>query len=167
MNTDLDLDSSVEVVFKSDYLPLNRLASNDQVARIQANTRNPEAEAAAAATERTQRSAAAATSDTARRASVERRLTPSQPAPPRPGEAGTVQDADQARREAAAPGGRHVEQQTQPRPPAQPPPAQPPAAQPPAAQPPAAQPPAQPPPAQPPARPPAQPPPAQPPVAPR
>jgi precorrin-6B methylase 2 len=44
MNTDLNLDSSVELVFKTDYLPLERLAGGPQLERIKVNTLNPEAE---------------------------------------------------------------------------------------------------------------------------
>jgi hypothetical protein len=52
MNTDLDLNSSVEINFRSDYLPLNRLTTSDQASRIRANTLNPEAEAIAAEKDR-------------------------------------------------------------------------------------------------------------------
>jgi hypothetical protein len=48
MNTDLDLNSAVEINFKSDYLPLNKLATSSQAATIKANSRNPEADADAA-----------------------------------------------------------------------------------------------------------------------
>ena len=44
MNTDLNLDSSVELVFKTDYLPLERLVGGPQLQRIKVNTLNPEAE---------------------------------------------------------------------------------------------------------------------------
>jgi len=44
MNTDLDLNSSVELYFKTDYLPLDRLAGKGQVDRIKVNTLNPDAE---------------------------------------------------------------------------------------------------------------------------
>jgi hypothetical protein len=44
MNTDLELNSAVEINFKSDYLPLNKLATPNQAAAIRANSRNPEAE---------------------------------------------------------------------------------------------------------------------------
>lgn len=44
MNTDLDLNSSVELVFKTDYLPLDRMAGKGQVDRIKVNTINPDAE---------------------------------------------------------------------------------------------------------------------------
>jgi hypothetical protein len=82
MNTDLDLNSSVELVFKSDYLPLNRLASSDQMSRIRQNTRNPEAEEAKAAAEaRSARAAQATQSDQARRASLDQVLAPKSPAP--------------------------------------------------------------------------------------
>jgi hypothetical protein len=100
MNTDLDLNSSVEINFKSDYLPLNRLASSDQVGRIRSNSLNPEAEAAKAAEEA--RDARAAAGDQARRASLDRILTPPGAAPPPPpGSPGTVAAADQARKDAA------------------------------------------------------------------
>jgi hypothetical protein len=83
MNTDLDLNSSVEINFKSDYLPLNRLASSDQVSRIRQNTRNPEAEAEKAAQDaRAARAAQAGKSDEQRRASLDRSLTPAPDAAP-------------------------------------------------------------------------------------
>ena len=44
MNTELDLTSSVEINFKSDYLPLNHMASPGQVNRITGNSLNPDAE---------------------------------------------------------------------------------------------------------------------------
>src|SRR5262245_65910779 len=52
MNTDLDLNSSVELVFKTDYLPLDRMAGKGQVDRIKVNTINPDAEEKAASQER-------------------------------------------------------------------------------------------------------------------
>lgn len=55
MNTDLDLNSSVELYFKTDYVPLDRLAGAGQVDRIKVNTLNPDAEAATARMERTTR----------------------------------------------------------------------------------------------------------------
>ena len=51
MNTDLDLNSSVELYFKTDYLPLDRLAGKGQVDRIKVNTLNPEEDAARKARE--------------------------------------------------------------------------------------------------------------------
>ena len=65
-NTDLNLDSSVELTFHTDYLPLNQVASQEQQARIASNTRNPEAARQAAAAAREARTAAARTSETAR-----------------------------------------------------------------------------------------------------
>ena len=93
MNTDLDLNSSVEINFKSDYLPLNRMASSNQVDRIRANTLNPEAEIQAEKA----RTAQAAQSDQARRQALDTALRPPSAAPPAPGSPGTVQDAERAR----------------------------------------------------------------------
>src|SRR5215831_12253505 len=52
MNTDLDLDSSVELVFRTDYVPLERLAGTGDVNRIRVNTLNPDAEMKIATDER-------------------------------------------------------------------------------------------------------------------
>jgi hypothetical protein len=79
MNTDLDLNSSVEINFKSDYLPLNRLASSDQASRIRANTLNPEAEAIAAEKDRAARNADL---DKARWADLSKTLQPASGAAP-------------------------------------------------------------------------------------
>jgi len=80
MNTDLDLNSSVEINFKSDYLPLNRMASSDQASRIRANTLNPEAEAVAAEKDRAARNTEL---DKGRWSDLSKTLQP-QPAPPPP-----------------------------------------------------------------------------------
>lgn len=80
MNTDLDLNSSVEINFRSDYLPLNRLASSEQASRIRANTLNPEAEAIAAEKDRAARNADL---DKARWADLSKTLQP-QAAPSAP-----------------------------------------------------------------------------------
>jgi len=45
MNTELDLNSSVELNFRSDYLPLNRMAAQAQADRIRNASLNPVAEA--------------------------------------------------------------------------------------------------------------------------
>ena len=41
INAELDLDSAVELVFRTDYVPLERLAGADEVERIQLNSLNP------------------------------------------------------------------------------------------------------------------------------
>jgi len=95
MNTDLDLNSSVEINFKSDYLPLNRMASSDQASRIRANTLNPEAEAIAAEKDRAARNADL---DKTRWQSLDKTLQPqSPPTTPAAGAPGTVQDTQKAR----------------------------------------------------------------------
>ncbi|HET7232056.1 MAG TPA: hypothetical protein VFJ16_18765 [Longimicrobium sp.] len=81
LHADVELTSSVELNFRSDYVPLNRLAGPGQAQAIQANSRNPEFEAARAA--EAQRSAAEATSDAARATAVGAALAP-RPAPPPP-----------------------------------------------------------------------------------
>lgn len=43
MNTDLELNSSVELNFRSDYLPLNQMANQAQAERIRSSTLNPAA----------------------------------------------------------------------------------------------------------------------------
>jgi hypothetical protein len=76
LNTDLDLSSSVEINFRSDYLPLNRMATAEQASRIRANTINPEAEYLAAEKERAARNADL---DKARWADLSNTLQPKTP----------------------------------------------------------------------------------------
>jgi hypothetical protein len=45
INTELDLDSGVELIFRTDYVPLDRLAGGRERERIRVNALNPEAEA--------------------------------------------------------------------------------------------------------------------------
>lgn len=84
MNTDLDLSSSVELIFRTDQVPLNRLANATQITQIMANTRNPEAEIASR--ERTARAERAARSEETRGQTTEQLLTPraSTPTPAAP-----------------------------------------------------------------------------------
>jgi hypothetical protein len=108
MNTDLDLNSSVEINFKSDYLPWDRLATPGQARTIRENSRNPSAEQTAGRAETPQeRATRAAQSDEARRREIDARLNRPAPIPaPSPGAPGTIEAAEQARaranREAAA-----------------------------------------------------------------
>jgi uncharacterized membrane protein YgcG len=99
MNTDLELTSSVDIQFKSDYLPLNRLASPGQLQQIEANTRNPDAEAQTARAARRDQAQAAERARSERVSSV---LTPpSAPEPPRPGDPGTPEHAARLQQEAS------------------------------------------------------------------
>lgn len=102
MNTDLDLNSSVELVFKTDYLPLDRLAGREQVDRIKVHTLNPEAEAKAAAETRGAREKRIGDSEAERRKSIGKSISapPSPPPPLKPGEPGSIEAADKARKEA-------------------------------------------------------------------
>jgi hypothetical protein len=81
MNTDLDLNSSVELIFKTDYVPLDRMAGKGQVDRIKVNTINPEAEEKLASQERQARLQGARAADTARDKSLDEALKPP-PSPP-------------------------------------------------------------------------------------
>lgn len=89
MNTDLDLNSSVELVFKTDYLPLDRMAGKGQVDRIKVNTINPDAEEKLASQERQSRLQGARAADSARDSSIDASLktapsAPDSPAPEKP-----------------------------------------------------------------------------------
>jgi hypothetical protein len=50
VNVAVDLTSSVEILFRSDYVPLNRMANATQINQIMANSRNPDAPIATAPT---------------------------------------------------------------------------------------------------------------------
>jgi hypothetical protein len=84
MNTDLDLNSSVELYFKTDYLPLSQLAGKEQVDRIKVNTLNPDAEEDAARKSRDARLTAARASESQRRSSLDTSHSPAPTAAPKP-----------------------------------------------------------------------------------
>src|SRR5205823_7282175 len=71
MNTDVDLNSSVELYFKTDYVPLDRLAGKGQVDRIKVNTLNPDAEEDAARKAREARTAGARSAESQRMAALD------------------------------------------------------------------------------------------------
>lgn len=95
MNTELDLNSSVELIFKTDYVALDRLAGGPAQERIRVNALNPEAEARLAADDRTARRTARATSDASRSTQLSDRLV-------RPTQGGAVQATTPAIPPAAA-----------------------------------------------------------------
>jgi hypothetical protein len=101
MNTDLDLNSSVELVFKTDYLPLERMAGQGQIDRIKVNTLNPDAETKALTEARTERQKRYAESEKSRREPVDKSIAPPPPPPPPPkaGEPGSAEAAEKARKE--------------------------------------------------------------------
>ncbi|WP_146150997.1 hypothetical protein [Allosphingosinicella deserti] len=81
MNTSVDLDSAVELIFRTDYVALDRLAGGPAQERIRVNSLNPEAEAARASQERTAAAAARRADRIARSGDLNTALrTP--PAPP-------------------------------------------------------------------------------------
>jgi len=83
MHTDVNLSSGVELVFRTDYVPLTRLAGVQDVERIRVNTINPDAEAARIASDRTARQTAESADEAARAARLDAGLRPppSMPAP--------------------------------------------------------------------------------------
>jgi hypothetical protein len=75
INTSADLNSSVELHFHTDAVPLNRLAAQAQADRIRSASLNPDHEAEAAASRAvSERLAGARASDEARRAGVDAAL---------------------------------------------------------------------------------------------
>jgi hypothetical protein len=106
INTSLDLDSGVELVFRTDHVPLNRLASGADADRIRVNTINPETETARLAEERGTRATARETERKARAERLDSALRPPPPAAPnpstavRPASGGAAPDGS-----GAAPGG--------------------------------------------------------------
>ena len=104
LNADLDLNSSVELVFKTDYLPLDRLAGREQVDRIKVNTLNPALETKAAGEERKEREKRIGESEKHRWDTLQKTFPSpsSREPPPRPGEQGSIEDAEKARKDAEA-----------------------------------------------------------------
>jgi hypothetical protein len=84
MNTDLDLSSNVELIFKTDYVQLDRLAGGPAQERIRVNALNPDAEAKLASEARTARRAAEGASETARAAKLNEGLARPAPLAPDP-----------------------------------------------------------------------------------
>ena len=76
VNAEIDLDSSVQLVFRTDYVPLNRLAGDGDVQRIAQNSLNPSAETAAARQRREARRTQRDTERSARRGVTTERLRP-------------------------------------------------------------------------------------------
>jgi len=75
MNTDLDLNSSVELVFRTDYVALDRLAGGPAQERIRVNALNPEAEEKLATADRTARRTAQIAAETTRGTQMSQRLS--------------------------------------------------------------------------------------------
>jgi len=76
LRAEVDVNSSVELNFKTDYLPLDRLSGSDRVAMIKANSLNPQEEARIAAQARTDRARLSNEGDAARRANLNAALNP-------------------------------------------------------------------------------------------
>lgn len=115
MNTDLDLSSSVELVFKTDYVPLDRFARSEQRDRIRVNTLNPEAEAKALTDARIARERRMEASESARRSAPGMQLPqlPEQPRAPKPGEPGSREAAEKERKQAQKGTGQQAAQKGQ------------------------------------------------------
>lgn len=102
MNTDLDLNSSVELLFRTDHVDLERLAGGQAQDRIRVNAINPEAEARMASEDRRARITSQSGAETARSGQMSGRLTmPAQAGPvhatvPGSGESGSTTTAPDA-----------------------------------------------------------------------
>ncbi|RQR75024.1 hypothetical protein DIE11_23440 [Burkholderia sp. Bp9012] len=70
-HADVNLSSGVELVFRTDYVPLNRLAGVGDIERIRVNTINPDAEAARLSADRTAQRSAEQADMAARRTSLD------------------------------------------------------------------------------------------------
>ncbi|MGT0194465.1 hypothetical protein ACVHYJ_20850 [Burkholderia pyrrocinia] len=75
-HADVNLTSGVELVFRTDYVPLNRLAGVGDVERIRVNTINPDAEAARLSSDRAAQRSAEQADLAARRTSLDGGLRP-------------------------------------------------------------------------------------------
>ena len=84
INAELDLNSSVELVFRTDYVPLERLAGTGDVNRIRVNTINPQEEARRASEAQQARVAARESSRRERTSRLNEDLRPPPPPPNRP-----------------------------------------------------------------------------------
>ncbi|WP_185735525.1 hypothetical protein [Burkholderia sp. Bp9090] len=84
-HADLNLSSGVELVFRTDYVPLNRLAGVGDVERIRVNTINPDSEAARLSADRAAQRSAEQADMAARRTALDGGLR----APPAVGPAGS------------------------------------------------------------------------------
>ncbi|HEY0414174.1 MAG TPA: hypothetical protein VGD66_13645 [Allosphingosinicella sp.] len=93
LNASADLQSSVELHFRTDQVPLDRIASQQTVQRLQLNTLNPERELQIAAETDRARIAAGQAVETARAAHPAAPLAPAPPAQPAPVAATVVSPA--------------------------------------------------------------------------
>lgn len=84
INSSVDLDSGVELVFRTDYVPLNRLASGAAQERIQVHTLNPEVESQRLTAEANERATAARGRMTERRTALDATIRPPPAAPSPP-----------------------------------------------------------------------------------
>lgn len=105
MHTDVNLSSGVELVFRTDYVPLTRLAGVQDVERIRVNTINPDAEAARIASDRTARQTAESADEAARAARLDAGLRSPPPPAPAPAPAAAPAPAQPAASRPAPTGG--------------------------------------------------------------
>ncbi|WP_175693699.1 hypothetical protein [Burkholderia ambifaria] len=104
-HADVNLSSGVELVFRTDYVPLNRLAGVGDIERIRVNTINPDAEAARLSADRAAQRGAEQADMAARRTSLDGGLR----APPVAGPAASGSAASGSAASGAA-GGAHASQ---------------------------------------------------------
>lgn len=79
INAQVDVNSSVEIIFHTDYVPLNRITTQAQADRIRKNSINPAAEAKVAADERNAARKTSADAAQQRRKAIKNQLQPAKP----------------------------------------------------------------------------------------
>ncbi|AOJ91076.1 hypothetical protein WS87_30510 [Burkholderia sp. MSMB0856] len=102
-HADVNLSSGVELVFRTDYVPLNRLAGVGDIERIRVNTINPDAEAARLSADRTAQRSAEQADMAARRTSLDGGLRA--PPPLGPAASGSAGGARPSQPGSSAPSG--------------------------------------------------------------
>lgn len=90
INTDLELNSSVELNFRTDYLPLNQMAAQAQADRVRSASLNPDAAAPDPAAARQARLASQQASEGARRSAMDAAIAATPPPRPAPTTAPTA-----------------------------------------------------------------------------
>jgi hypothetical protein len=114
-HADLNLSSGVELVFRTDYVPLTRLAGGGDIERIRVNTLNPEAEAKQLSADRAAQRSAEQADMASRSAKLDTALHPPPPNSPPPAVKGAAAQTPPQQSQTAqqSPGGQTPQQSPQ------------------------------------------------------